>query len=238
MRPWEVKNGGALSAYLSGLTPRAIRFRPNPGLSTILDCLRATIHRDSRRLSGDCSEKDSGPARGSTGKPTITRATAPDDAMLRTYCAYCARPRRVQMMRSMDCAVCSRRRAHGRTNLKHSSRGRRARERAPDENARRCALGKAGRRSAPRLITRRSRSPPVDRSLGEGFSSPLRIGPGPAPAPGSSACRRARSCDFGDRSARNGVRFSNSARFRATVNHRFEAAVGRTGARLGARGRP
>ena len=26
-----------------------------------MDCLRATIHRDSRRLSGDCSEKDSGP---------------------------------------------------------------------------------------------------------------------------------------------------------------------------------
>ena len=103
----------------------------------------------------------------------------------------------------------------GRTNLKHSSGGRRASERAPDENARRCALGKAGRRSAPRLITRRSRSPPVDRSLGEGYSSPLRIGPGPAHAPGSSACRRARSCDFGDRSARNGVRFSNSARFRA-----------------------
>ena len=30
----------------------------------------------------------------------IARATAPDNAMLRTYCAYCARPRRVQM-----CAV-------------------------------------------------------------------------------------------------------------------------------------
>ena len=92
VRPWEVKNGGELSAYLSGLTPRAIRFRPKPGLSTNLDCLRATIHRDSRRLSGDCSEKDSDPARGSTGKPTITRTTASDDAMLRTYCAYSRTP--------------------------------------------------------------------------------------------------------------------------------------------------
>ena len=50
------------------------------------------IHRDSRRLSGDCTEKDSGPPRGSTGKPTITGATAPDDAMLRTYCAYSRTP--------------------------------------------------------------------------------------------------------------------------------------------------
>ena len=104
--PWEVVNSGALSPYLSGLTPRAIRYRPNPGLGRIPDGLRATIHRDSRRESGDCSEKDSGPAHSSTGKPAITRATAPGDAMRRTYCAYCARLRRVQM-RSMDCAVCS-----------------------------------------------------------------------------------------------------------------------------------
>ena len=135
VRPREVKNGGALSAYLSGLTPRAIRFRPNPGLSTILDCLRATIHRDSRRLSGDCSEKDSGPARGSTGKPTRTGATAPDDAMLRTYCAHLRMPAPRSNMRSMDCAACSRRRARhrGRPDLAASSRqarttGRRARE--------------------------------------------------------------------------------------------------------------
>ena len=42
-----------------------------------------------RRRSG----KDSVQARGSAGKPTITRVTAPGDAMRRTYCAYCARLR-------------------------------------------------------------------------------------------------------------------------------------------------
>ena len=63
--------------------------------------LRATIHRVSRRLSGDCSEKDSGPARGSTGKPTITRATAPAHAMLRTYSSHLRTPPPLQMC-SMD----------------------------------------------------------------------------------------------------------------------------------------
>ena len=125
MWPWEVVNSGALSPYLSGLTPRAIRYRPDPGLGRIPDGLRrerktirtgrggeergergreggaflvggggvcATIHRDSRRVPGDCSEKDSGPARGSTGKPTITGATAPDDAMLQPYLRISAAP--------------------------------------------------------------------------------------------------------------------------------------------------
>ena len=48
-----------------------------------LVCLRATIHRDPGRLSGDCSEKDSVQAHSSIGKPAITRTTAPGDAMRR-----------------------------------------------------------------------------------------------------------------------------------------------------------
>ena len=63
-------------------------------------------------ICGAHSEKDSGLARGSTGRPTITRATAPVDAMRGTYCAYSRTPAPRSNVRSMDGAVCSRRRAH------------------------------------------------------------------------------------------------------------------------------
>ena len=68
-----------------------------------------TWNRDTR------SAKDASQTRGLTGKPAITRATAPGDATLGTYCAYsayCARWRRVQNsaqygLRSMEPPACA-----------------------------------------------------------------------------------------------------------------------------------
>ena len=66
--------------------------------------------------------------------------------------------------RVMACAVCSRRRGRIWDKPQIFQTGPKSQRKGPREITRRCALGKAGRRSAPCLITRRSRSPPADLS--------------------------------------------------------------------------
>ena len=65
-----------------------------PGADRRRGRLGRELTSEITRRGGARSEKDSGPAHSSTGKPAIP-ATAPGDAMRGTYCAYCARPRRV-----------------------------------------------------------------------------------------------------------------------------------------------
>ena len=319
MRPWEVTHGRKLSAYLSGLGPRAIRFRPNPGLGTILDYLRARIHRDSRRLSGDCTEKDSGPAPCSTGKPTITgepHRTTPccartravpahagprsnwiNDVLGQSFCAVSppidhglleafksdivsrllkeipgqpsaaeleadryralcdpVRPRRVQPGILQGDVADPPHRPRNRTGRHHAAHILRI-LRTPAPRSKYAQYGLPGMQlpacahrgqtsNIPAGAEEREKGPPtkmlgdaplvkpagdprhassrVDRAIRRWIDLSARdtrarrgSDRGRQPAPGSSAYRRARSSDFGDRSARNGYRFSNSARIRA-----------------------